>query len=194
MPISTVSMPVVVMMMMCVLYVSSRLWVLLTWWRAICSSSCSPLRVSLALALLSFPSASWTSCSRPDWWFWRSVLAVAAWLRGKQEKGPLHFYTNEQAKRQEQYTLEELRVLVQFAYIITKTQTRRDRRALSQEVGERVDICPWVRREHLGKFCFPKAPQFLGRIRWGCQRAHLFHISRSPHKSAHFSSGKMPLK
>lgn len=42
-----------------------------------------------------------------------------------------------------------------------------------------VDICAWLRTEHLGKFCFPKAPQFFGskkKRNRGCQRANLFHI------------------
>lgn len=71
---------------------------------------------------------------------WLMVLAQCFGSSCKVEgetgkRAPFTFYTNEQAKRQEQHTLEELRVLVLFAYIITKTQTRRDLWALSQEEG-----------------------------------------------------------
>lgn len=63
------------------------LTVQLTWWPVVCSSSCSPLLVSLSRARPSSPSPSCSSCSRPGWWFSRSASeAATTWKSRKGER------------------------------------------------------------------------------------------------------------
>lgn len=47
-----------------------------------------------------------------------------------------------------------------------------------------VDICAWLRREHLGKFCFPKALQFFGRGKKKKKKVRLPKGKFVPHKAA----------
>lgn len=158
----------------CVHVIETR--VLLTWWRAICSSSCSPLRASLALALLSSQSASWTSCSRPDWWFWRSVLAVAAWSRGKQEKGPLHFlYQWASKETRAAYSGRVTSPCPVCLYYYKNTVEERSLSIISR-VGEGLIYAPGWGENIWGSFAFLKLHNFFEGKKWGCQRANLFHI------------------
>lgn len=96
---------------------------------------------------------------------WLMVLAQcfgsSCMVEGETGKGPLHFFIPMSKQRDKSSILWKSYELLSCLLILLQKHSwgESSEHYLKRRGG--VDICAWLKREHLGKFCFPKAPQFL---------------------------------